>query len=170
MTQNNVTRFLQARNIAHEVFEIPGGKRSAQETAHLLNVPVGNVFKTIVLKPVNPGKPILAVVPADRTADLKLVAKFLNEKKLEFPTPQEAERITGLQTGGISALALINRGFRVLLDDSANEMEWMHVSGGQRGLNIKIRVNDFMNVTHARIAAISSAAVNLDYDLPFHDC
>lgn len=156
--QNNVTRFLQARNIAHEVFEIPGGKRTAQETAHLLNIPIESVFKTIVLKPISPGKPILAVVPADKTADLKLIAKFLNEKKLEFPKPQEAERMTGLQTGGISALALINKGFRVLLDDSANEMEWMHVSGGQRGLNIKIRVSDFMNVTQARIAPISSPA------------
>jgi len=155
---NNVTRFLQARKIPFEVFEILGGKRSAQETARILNVPVGSVFKTIVLKPVYPGKPILAIVSADRTADLKLIAKFLDEKKLEFPTPQVVEQITGLQTGVISALALINKGFRILLDDSAHAMEWMLVSGGQRGLNIKMRVSDFMYVTHARIAPISSAA------------
>jgi Cys-tRNA(Pro)/Cys-tRNA(Cys) deacylase len=161
LTKNNVTRFLQVRKIPFEVFEIPGGKRSAQETALLLNVSVGGVFKTIVLN-VNPGKPILAVIPADKTADLKLIAKFLNEKKLEFPTPVEAERLTGLKTGGISALALINKGFRVLLDDSAHEMEWMHVSGGQRGLNIKIRVNDFIIVTKARIAPISRPTIGTD--------
>ncbi|MBE0687914.1 MAG: Cys-tRNA(Pro) deacylase [Anaerolineaceae bacterium] len=156
MTANNVTRFLQTRKIPFEVFEIPGGKRSAQETANLLNVPVGRVFKTIVLQPVNPGKPILAIVPADKTADLKLIAKFLNEKKLEFPTPQEAEQLTGLQTGGISALALINKGFRILLDNSATELDWMHVSGGQRGINIKLLVKDFIKITNARIASISS--------------
>ncbi|MBW6474272.1 MAG: hypothetical protein K0B14_14195 [Anaerolineaceae bacterium] len=155
MTQNNVTRFLQTRKIPFEVFEIPGGKRTAQETANLLNVPVGRVFKTIVLQPFVPGKPILAIVPANKTADLKLIAKFLNEKKLAFPTPQEAEQMTGLQTGGISALALINKGFRILLDSSANELDWMHVSGGQRGINIKIQVKDFIKITKARIASIS---------------
>ncbi len=155
MPQNNVTRFLQTRKIPFEVFEIPGGKRTAQETANLLKVPVGRVFKTIVLQPVFPGKPILAIVPADKTADLKVIAKFLNEKKLTFPTPQEAEQITGLQTGGISALALMNKGFQILLDISANETDWMHVSGGERGINIKIQVKDFIKITKARIASIS---------------
>jgi len=155
MTKNNVTRFLQSRKIPFEVFEIPGGKRTAQETANLLNVPVETVFKTIVLQPVVPGKPILAIIPANKTANLKLIAKFLNEKKLSFPTPQEAELLTGLQTGGISALALINRGFRILLDSSANDMDWMHVSGGERGINIKLLVKDFVKITNAKIATIS---------------
>jgi len=155
MTKNNVTRFLQSRKIPFEVFEIPGGKRTAQETANLLNVPVETVFKTIVLQPVVPGKPILAIIPANKTANLKLIAKFLNEKKLSFPTPQEAELLTGLQTGGISALALINRGFRILLDSSANDMDWMHVSGGERGINIKLLVKDFVKFTNAKIATIS---------------
>jgi Cys-tRNA(Pro)/Cys-tRNA(Cys) deacylase len=155
MTKNNVTRFLQSRKIPFEVFEIPGGKRTAQETANLLNVPVETVFKTIVLQPIIPGKPILAIIPANKTANIKLIAKFLNEKKLSFPTPQEAELLTGLQTGGISALALINRGFRILLDSSANDMDWMHVSGGERGINIKLLVKDFVKITNARIATIS---------------
>jgi Cys-tRNA(Pro)/Cys-tRNA(Cys) deacylase len=152
---NNVTRFLQTRKIPFEVFEVSEGKRTAQETANLLNVPEERVFKTIVLQPVVPGKPILAIIPANKTADLKLIAKFLNEKKLAFPTPQEAEQMTGLQTGGISALALIKKGFRILLDSSANEMDWMHVSGGQRGINIKLQVEDFIKITKARIAFIS---------------
>lgn len=160
MRQNNVTRLLQNRKIPFEIFEIPGGKRTAQETAKILNVPVERVFKSIVLQPVVPGKPILAIIPANKTADLKLIAKFLNEKKLLFPTPQEAEQMTGLQTGGISALALINRGFRILLDSSANEMDWMHVSGGERGINIKLQVKDFIKITNARIAAISQPMVD----------
>ena len=160
MRQNNVTRLLQNRKIPFEIFEIPGGKRTAQETAKILNVPVERVFKSIVLQPVVPGKPILAIIPANKTADLKLIAKFLNEKKLLFPTPQEAEQMTGLQTGGISALALINRGFRILLDSSANEMDWMHVSGGERGINIKLQVKDFIKITNARIGAISQPMVD----------
>jgi Cys-tRNA(Pro)/Cys-tRNA(Cys) deacylase len=155
MNQNNVTRYLNARKILYEQFEIPGGKIGAQETAKFLNVAEDSVFKTIVLKPVNPGKPILAVIPSNRIADIKKIAKILNEKKIEFPKPQEAEEITGLQTGGISALALINKGFRILLDETANSLDWIHVSGGQIDLNIKIKVADFVRLTHAKIAIIS---------------
>jgi prolyl-tRNA editing enzyme YbaK/EbsC (Cys-tRNA(Pro) deacylase) len=34
-------------------------------------------------------------------------------------------------------------------------MDWMHVSGGERGINIKLQVKDFIKITNARIAAIS---------------
>ncbi|MDO9088047.1 MAG: YbaK/EbsC family protein [Anaerolineaceae bacterium] len=156
MVQNNVTRFLNARKIQYELFEIPGGKHGAQETAKFLNVPDNCVFKTIVLKPVVPGKPILGVIPANQTADLKKIAKLLNQKKIEFPEPHEAEEVTGLQTGGISALALLNKGFKILLDETANSMDWMHVSAGQIGLNIKIKVRDFVKLTNAKIAIIST--------------
>lgn len=154
MVQNNVTRFLQAKKIEYEQFEISGERKSAVEVAELLNVPINQMFKTIVLKPISPGKPILAVTPAEKTADLKQIAKFLHEKKIEFPPPQEAEKLTGLQTGGISPLALLNKGFRILLDNSALEMEWMHVSGGQRGLTIRLRVQDFIQVTNCKVAKI----------------
>ena len=39
--------------------------------------------------------------------------------KLRMATQREAESLTGLLVGGISALALLNRGFRVFLDSSA---------------------------------------------------
>jgi Cys-tRNA(Pro)/Cys-tRNA(Cys) deacylase len=85
-----------------------------------------------------PGKPLLAVVPGDHEVDLKAVAARLKEKKVQLPTQREAEQLTGLQAGGISPLALINRGFKVLLDSAALEFEQLHVSGGQRGLNVRL--------------------------------
>ena len=51
------------------------------------------------------GKAILAVVPGPLEVDLKLLAKAVGEKKLAIPTQKEAERLTGLQAGGISPLA-----------------------------------------------------------------
>jgi Cys-tRNA(Pro)/Cys-tRNA(Cys) deacylase len=60
-----------------------------------------------------------------------------------------------LQAGGISPLALINRGFQVVLDSSALNFTHIHVSGGQRGLNILISVKDFISLTHARLESIS---------------
>jgi Cys-tRNA(Pro)/Cys-tRNA(Cys) deacylase len=85
---------------------------------------------------------------------LKAVASALGEKKVHLPTQAEAEKLTGLQAGGISPLALINRGFTVLLDRSALEHEQIHISGGQRGLNIRLPVKALIELTNARIADI----------------
>jgi Cys-tRNA(Pro)/Cys-tRNA(Cys) deacylase len=50
---------------------------------------------------------------------------------------------------------LINKGFQVVLDSSAQNYSEIHVSGGQRGLNIKLSVADMIRLTKARIASIS---------------
>ena len=57
------------------------------------------------------------------------------------------------QVGGISALALINRGFDVVLDRSADDFaaDGIYVSGGQRGLNVKIKPADLIALTSARL-------------------
>ncbi len=120
----------------------------------LLNVPLEQVFKSIVVKREGKGKPILAVVPGSAEVDLKSLAKALGEKKLHLPTEREAEQLTGLQVGGISPLALINKGFQVVLDSSAGKYQEIHISGGQRGLNIRLPVEALISLTHARVEII----------------
>jgi Cys-tRNA(Pro)/Cys-tRNA(Cys) deacylase len=156
MKTNNITRLLDGRHIPYTAFETPAEKLGAQETAHVLNVPLEQVFKTIVVLREGKGKPILAVVPGSREVDLRTLAKAVGEKKLHLPTEREAERLTGLQAGGISPLALINRGFQVVLDASAQTFAEIHISGGQRGLNIRLPVQALIDLVNARVAAISS--------------
>ncbi len=158
MPANNITRMLEARKIPYQAFELPAEKLGAEETARILNLPVEQVFKTIVVMRQGTGKTILAVVPGNAQVDLKALAKALGEKKLRLPTEHEAERLTGLQAGGISPLALINKGFQVVLDAAAVHFEAIHISGGQRGLNIRLPVEAFAKLTNARLAAISTMA------------
>jgi len=153
---NNVTRLLKARGVPFEAFELPAEKLGALETAQRLGVPPEQVFKTIVVIREKGKKPVLALVPGTATVDLKALAAILGEKKLRLPTQREAEQITGLQAGGISALALLNRGFQVVVDKSALQFEQFHVSGGQRGLNIRLPVQAFIHLTGALTADISA--------------
>lgn len=153
--RNNVTRFLDSRKISYTAFETPAEKLGALETAKFLNVPPATVFKTIVVTRDRPKKPILAVVPGPNSVDLKLLAASTGEKKVYLPTEREAEQLTGLQAGGISPLALINKGFRVVIDSAAQNYDEIHVSGGQRGMNIKLPVVDLIKLTNARVASIS---------------
>lgn len=151
---NNVTRFLDSRKVSYVAFETPVEKLGALETAEFLHVLPETVFKTIVVTREKPKKPILAVIPGPSSVDLKLLAAFLGEKKVHLPTEREAEQLTGLQAGGISPLALINKGFQVVIDSAAQDYSEIHVSGGQRGLNIKLPVADLFKLTNARIAGI----------------
>ncbi|MGZ9164092.1 MAG: YbaK/EbsC family protein [Anaerolineales bacterium] len=152
---NNVTRFLDSRKISYSAFETPAEKLGALETAEFLGVPPEIVFKTIVVTREKPKKPVLAVIPGPNSVELKLLAAFLGEKKVYLPTEREAEQLTGLQAGGISPLALLNKGFQVVIDSAANQYPEIHVSGGQRGLNIKMAVADLLKLTNARLAQIS---------------
>ncbi|CAG0978192.1 Cys-tRNA(Pro)/Cys-tRNA(Cys) deacylase YbaK [Anaerolineae bacterium] len=151
---NNVTRFLDARKVKYIAHEMPAEKLGAVEVAQHMSVPPEQVFKTIVILR-EKKKPVLAVIPGPRVVDLKLLAAFLGEKKVSLPTEREAEQLTGLQAGGISPLALINKGFQVVIDSTAQGYEQIYVSGGQRGLDIQLRADDLAKLVNARFGNIS---------------
>lgn len=151
---NNVTRFLDSRKVKYAAHELPAEKLGALEAAQIIGVPPEQVFKTIVIKR-EKGKPVLAVIPGPRVVDLKALASFLGEKKMHLPTEREAEQLTGLQVGGISPLALINKGFQVVIDSAAQSFDEIFVSGGQRGLNIRLGVNDLAALVNAKLGDVS---------------
>lgn len=151
---NNVTRLLDSRKVKYSAFELPAEKLGAVEAAQFLNVPQEQVFKTIVTKR-EKRKPVLAVIPGPQVVDLKLLASFLGEKKMYLPTEREAEQLTGLQAGGISPLALINKGFQVVIDSVAQNFEMIYISGGQRGLNIQLGVKDLAGLVNAKFGEVS---------------
>ena len=152
---NNVTRMLVANKIDYQAHALPEEKLGAVEAANHLGVSPAQVYKTIVAIRTTPGKPILAVIPGDTELDLKLLAEVLKEKKIKLASHQQAEELTGLQTGGISPLALINKGFQILLDQKALQNGTIFISGGQRGLNIELSPKDLVKLTNARTALIS---------------
>ena len=155
MIRNNVTRLLDARRIKYEAMPLPEEKLGAVEAAAVMGVPAEQVFKTIVVTRSGRGKALLIVIPGDQEVNLKKVAAFINEKKVYLPTEREAERLTGLKAGGISPLALINRGFEILIDQAASSYDYIYISGGQRGLNIRISPGDVLELTGAKLAAVT---------------
>ena len=153
---NNITRLLEKNKIPYQVFILPVEKLGAIETAKLLKVSPELVYKTIVVVRPRPGKPILALIPGHCQLDLKALAEFVDEKKVNLPTEKEAELLTGLQAGGISPLALLNKGFQVVIDSLAECQLEIHISGGRRGLNIRLPVQALIALTKARVGKICS--------------
>lgn len=152
----NSMRLLEANDVDYEVFSYPPERHSALEVAEMAGVPPALVYKTLVVLRER-GKPLLVMVAADRELDLKRLAASLDEKKVQMASQREAERLTGLQVGGISALALLNRGFDIYIDRAATALATLFVSAGQRGTNLRLAVHDLIRVTGARVVDATGA-------------
>ncbi|MGI5916324.1 MAG: aminoacyl-tRNA deacylase [Anaerolineae bacterium] len=156
--RTNAMRLLDARKVPYEVHRFSDEIHSAEGVADALGLPAGQVFKTLVALPVTPkGRPLLAIVPGHLELNLKQLARAAGEKKVRMATQKEAETLTGLQVGGISALALLNKGFRIYLDQSADRFARILVSAGQRGINLELAPADLIRVTGARTAPLAGA-------------
>jgi Cys-tRNA(Pro)/Cys-tRNA(Cys) deacylase len=118
--------------------------------AQVLGLPAHQVYKTLVVLRTQ-GRPLLVMIAGDRELDLKRVAAAVGDKKVRMATQREAEALTGLQVGGISALALLGRPFDIFLDRAALALEQIVVSAGKRGMNVQLAVDDLLRITRARI-------------------
>jgi len=158
MEKTLAMRALEGKRIPYEVLTYPDDLRDAEEIALLLDLPAAEVFKTLVVLPPEPGKkPLLVMIPADTQLDLKKLAAAVGAKKLKMATHHEAETLTGLQVGGISAVALLNKGFAVYIDRSSGGRDRSSggrdricVSAGKRGLQLRLAAADLIKLTNAR--------------------
>jgi Cys-tRNA(Pro)/Cys-tRNA(Cys) deacylase len=149
---------LDGRKIPYQVLEFPESIHDALGVAAHAGLPPESVYKTLVVQALDPStqaplrshKPLLILVAATRTLDPKKVAAALGVKRVGMARQADAERLTGLKVGGISALALLNRGFEVYVDEPAMLLDELVVSAGQRGLNLRLGVEAFLAVTAAR--------------------
>jgi Cys-tRNA(Pro)/Cys-tRNA(Cys) deacylase len=152
----NSMRLLETNKIPYEVVEFPDSERDAETIAAILGIPAYMVYKTLVIEPADGGKPLLAIIAADRHLDLKKLAAASGHKKVTMAAHIEAERLTGLKVGGISALALTQKNWPVYLDQPASQLEHILVSAGQRGLDLRVPVMPLIRVLKARLAEIST--------------
>jgi Cys-tRNA(Pro)/Cys-tRNA(Cys) deacylase len=145
-------KVLEGKRIPYQAIPYSPEARDAEEVAALMGAPAEQVYKTLVVLAESPAnaRPLLVMIPADRQLNLKKLASQVDAKKLRMAAHKEAEELTKLRVGGISVLALLNRGFAVYLDDSARAHEQIYISAGQRGLQIHLTVKDLVNVTNAR--------------------
>ena len=149
MEKTLAMKLLEGRKVKFEIFEYPDTERDAEKIAEYLNIPAAEVYKTLVVTRAK-GKPILCMLAAERQLNLKKLAKSLGEKKLALATHADAEKMTGLRVGGISPLALINKGFAIYMDDAGKRCDRVLISSGKKGINLGVPVKDLIKITGAK--------------------
>jgi Cys-tRNA(Pro)/Cys-tRNA(Cys) deacylase len=152
-TRTNAMRLLDREGVSYAAHVFSDTIRSAQEVASAVGIPAERVFKTLVTV-TDDNETVLAMLPGDAELDLKALARAAGAKRCHMASHRDAERITGLQVGGISPLALTQRGWQVFLDASALAQERVLVSAGKRGINLELRVDDLVRITGAVVTEL----------------
>lgn len=151
----NSMRVLEQHKIPYEVLEYDPTTRDAEEVAELIGAPYFMVYKTLIVQATDaPDKPYIVMLASEDRLDLKKLAKALGIKKMQLASHDDAESMTGLQVGGISPLALMSKSWKVILDNSATELQHIIISAGQKGTQLRIPVTPLIGLLRARLVDV----------------
>lgn len=153
--KTNAMRLLDALAIPYTTREytVDPEDLSAESVAAKIDLPVEQVFKTLVVKG-DRGGVRMAVIPGDEELDLKSLAKLSGDRKVEMAPLSEVQPLTGYIRGGVTVLAA-KKEYPVYLDETAYLWDSISVSAGLRGTQILLRPDDYIKATNAIVGAIS---------------
>ncbi|QPF39254.1 Cys-tRNA(Pro) deacylase [Acinetobacter sp. TTH0-4] len=135
----------------HEYEHDVHAKSFGLEAAQKLNLDVREVFKTLLVT--DSKNFYVAVLPVAHQLSLKKIAAAVGAKKLQMAEPKDAERLTGYLVGGISPIGQKKR-LKTVIDQSAELLNKIYISGGKRGLDIGIKPQDLIWVLSAQFADV----------------
>ncbi len=152
-TSVDVHNFLVERDIPHELVPVRGRLRSPDRAAAILGLPPEQVGRVDVLE----GKDILvaALVPSDRRADPERAAVAAGTDSLTRVPEHRAADLTDFLAEAIPPAGLPD-GTSVLLDRSLAEQEILYFPGGEASALLKIRPDDLVRATGAKLAEVAT--------------
>lgn len=147
--KTNASRILEKLGINFQLIEytVDPENLDANHVAESLNEDIRTVFKTLVLQGDKNGY-FVCVIQGDREVDLKKAAKISGNKKVAMIPMKELLPLTGYIRGGCTAIGM-KKNFPVFLDENASKQQEIFISAGRRGLQIKLRPDDYIKVTKA---------------------
>ena len=147
-------RMLDQMKIAYELREYEWNEEEldAVTVARKVGLPPEQVFKTLVTHGDKTGV-LVACIPGNAELDLKALAAVSGNKKVEMVSVKEILGLTGYIRGGVSPLGM-KKQYPFYLDETAEIIDVISISAGQRGLQILLSGPDLMRATGAKLAPL----------------
>lgn len=154
INKTNAARLLDKAKIKYELvpYEVDENDLAATHIATQLGEDIRQVFKTLVLKGDKTGH-FVCVVPGDAEVDLKKAAKVSGNKKVDLIPMKELLPTTGYIRGGCSPVGM-KKVFPTYFHSTCMDFDYIYVSAGVRGLQLKIAPADLVKYVRASIAEI----------------
>ncbi|HEU4327108.1 MAG TPA: aminoacyl-tRNA deacylase [Roseiflexaceae bacterium] len=153
MKRTKAIEILTQAGVPHEVREFAANEFTAEEAARELGLPLGQLFKTLVVRGERQGI-VMALVPGDCALSLRKLALAIGDKRADLVEQSELTRLTGYLKGGVSPLGG-RQSYPVLIDERAILCERISVSAGLRGLQILLAPDDLIRATGGSYADLA---------------
>ena len=155
--RTNVMRLLDKAKIPYEHREYPVDESdlSGSHAADVMGIDHRMLFKTLVLHGDRNGY-LVCVIPVDDEVDLRKAARVSGNKKVEMLPMKELLPLTGYIRGGCSPIGM-KKQFPTWIDQSAESLDTIGVSAGQRGVQILLSPGDLAGYVRAQFADLAAA-------------
>ena len=147
MTRTNAARILDREGISYELvaYEVDESDLSAIAVAAKLNQNVDQVFKTLALRGDKTGI-FVCIIPGAEELDLKKAALASGNKSVAMIPVKEIPGLTGYIRGGCSPIGM-KKYYPTYIDESCILFDFIFISAGVRGLQLKMVPEDLIGVT-----------------------
>ena len=155
INKTNVARLLDKAKISYELvpYIVDENNLAATHIAEQLNENIKQVFKTLILRGDKTGH-FVCVIPGDEEVNLKKAAKVSGNKKADLIPMKDLLPTTGYIRGGCSPVGM-KKPFPTFFHYTCEEFEYIYISAGVRGLQLKIKPNDLIGYVKASLAELT---------------
>ena len=151
VVKTNAIRIIEQQKVTHEVLEygfVEGESVDGLSVAAKIGYSLEHVYKTLVTT-AGTNKYFVFVIPVNDELNLKAAAKLVGEKKIEMIHVKELLPLTGYIRGGCSPIGM-KKLFPTFIDTTAEAREFIIVSAGKIGMQVKIAPTDLAQLSKAR--------------------
>ena len=122
----------------------------AIHSSKILGIPTELVYKSIIM--VNSQKQYFVFcLPAEFNISLKKARELTQSNSIDLMKTQNILALTGYVRGGVSPIGM-KRKFPTFISDLAQLEDYIYVSGGLRGITLKIKPSDLCLACSAEFA------------------
>ncbi|MBQ4190852.1 MAG: Cys-tRNA(Pro) deacylase [Clostridiales bacterium] len=149
--KTNAMRILDKAGVdyTYQEYEYDENDLDGHHVAEYLNIPYEEVFKTLVAKS-ETGEYLVFCICVDDEIDLKKAAKLAGAKRVEMIHVKDLLGVTGYIRGGCSPIGMKKK-YRTFFDEMIELVDDVCVSGGQRGLQLRLKPADLIAFTEAQV-------------------
>lgn len=152
--KTNAMRILDSMKIKYQVLEydMPDDLNDdiALHSSKILGIPTELVYKSIIM--VNSQKQYFVFcLPAEFNISLKKARELTQSNSIDLMKTQNILALTGYVRGGVSPIGM-KRKFPTFISDLAQLEDYIYVSGGLRGITLKIKPSDLCLACSAEFA------------------
>ena len=142
--KTNAMRILEGLGLPFEVLQYDISDETNEDialyTSKQLGIPAEQVYKTIIMEN-SERNYFVFCLPAGFSISLKRVRELTGSSSIDLMKTDKLLGLTGYIRGGVSPLGM-KRKFPTFISELAQIEEYIYISGGLRGVSLKVRPAD----------------------------